>query len=179
VTPENPPWPTVPVARQQPCRFVKEDMAMRTFDFSPLFRSTIGFDRVERLLDAAMRIDEAAVSYPPYNIEKMGENAYRISMAVAGFSSDELEVTLKESTLFIVGRPKKPEAEPTFLYRGIAGRAFERRFELDEYIKVKGASLINGLLHVELAREVPEEARPRTIRIETTPAAKTIEAKAA
>lgn len=140
---------------------------MRSYDFSPLFRSTVGFDRLARMVDAATRLDDSAPSYPPYNIEKMGEDAYRITMAVAGFSEDEIEITAQDNTLVIAGKPKKAEEERKFLYRGIAGRAFERRFELAEFIEVKGASLENGLLHVELVRVVPEAMKPRSIKIAT------------
>lgn len=139
---------------------------MRNFDLSPLFRSTVGFDRMTRLLDAATRLDDSALSYPPYNIEKTGENAYRITMAVAGFSEDELNITAQENSLVISGKVGTPEEERKFLYRGIAGRAFERRFELAEHIKVAGASLVNGLLHVDLVREIPEAMKPRSIKIE-------------
>lgn len=141
---------------------------MRAYDLSPLFRSTVGFDRLARLMDAATRLDESAPSYPPYNIEKTGENAYRITMAVAGFAEDEIEITAQDNTLVISGKPKKSEEERKFLHRGIAGRAFERRFELAEFIEVKGAALENGLLHVELSRVVPEARKPRAIKIETT-----------
>jgi molecular chaperone IbpA len=141
-------------------------MDMRSYDFSPLFRSTVGFDRLTRLVDAATRLDESAPAYPPYNIEKTGEDAYRISMAVAGFADDEIEITAQDNTLVISGKPKKAEEERKFLHRGIAGRAFERRFELAEFIEVKGASLENGLLHVELVRVVPEAMKPRTIKVE-------------
>jgi molecular chaperone IbpA len=140
---------------------------MRSYDLSPLFRSTVGFDRMMRLLDTATRMDEAALSYPPYNIEKTGEDAYRITMAVAGFTANDLDITVKENSLVISGKLPKPEEGRTFLYRGIAGRAFERRFELAEHIRVAGAQLENGLLHVELVREVPEAAKPRSIKIET------------
>lgn len=140
---------------------------MRTLDLTPLFRSSVGFDHMTRLLDAAMRLDDGATSYPPYNIEKTGENAYRITMAVAGFGESDLSITAKDNTLIIAGKLSKPEEDnKKFLYRGIAGRAFERRFEVAEYIKVEGASLENGLLHVDLVREVPEAAKPRRIRIE-------------
>ncbi len=154
---------------------------MRGYDLSPLFRSTVGFDRLARLMDTATRFDESAPSYPPYNIEKTGENAYRISMAVAGFAEDEIEITAQDNTLVISGKPKKAEEERKFLHRGIAGRAFERRFELAEFIEVKGAALENGLLHVELARVVPEARKPRAIKIETTAptAAPVLEGKAA
>ena len=153
---------------------------MPTFDLSPLFRSTIGFDRMSRLLDAAMRADESAPSYPPYNIEVMGEDAYRITMAVAGFGENDISITAQENSLVISGKLAKADEERKFLYRGIAGRAFERRFELADHIKVAGASLQNGLLHVDLVREVPETMKPRSIKIETKAAKPTvIEGKAA
>lgn len=142
---------------------------MRTYDLSPLFRSTVGFDRLSRLLESAMTGDEAAASYPPYNIEKMGEEAYRITMAVAGFGPEDLEITAHQNSLVITGKAKKEAANSQFLYRGIAGRAFERRFQLADFIKVNGASLVNGLLHIDLVREVPEAMKPRTIRIEAKP----------
>src|SRR5271155_57535 len=141
---------------------------MDRFDFSPLFRSTIGFDRLTRLVDAAARVDNAALAYPPYNIEKTGEDAYRLTMAVAGFSPDEVDVTVHENTLLVTGKAKKEEEEGRYLHRGIARRAFERRFSLADHIKVVGASLDNGLLHVDVVREVPEAAKPRTIKIGTT-----------
>jgi molecular chaperone IbpA len=158
-----------------------EDVDMRSYDLSPLFRSTVGFDRLARLMDAATRFDESAPSYPPYNIEKTGENAYRISMAVAGFADNEIDIIAQDNTLVISGKPRKSDEERKFLYRGIAGRAFERRFELAEFIEVKGAKLENGLLHVELAREVPEAMKPRNIKIETVApkAAPVLEGKAA
>jgi molecular chaperone IbpA len=140
---------------------------MRNFDFSPLFRSTIGFDRMNRLLESAFSADESAQSYPPYNIEKTGEGAYRITMAVAGFSEQDLDINVQENTLTIKGKAKAEPENAQYLYRGIAGRAFERRFQLVDYVKVKGASLVNGLLHVELVREIPEQMKPRTIQIET------------
>lgn len=140
---------------------------MRSYDLSPLFRSTVGFDRMTRLLESALKADDAAVSYPPYNIEKLADDAYRITMAVAGFAPEDLELTTQENTLVISGKSKKDEESTQYLYRGIAGRAFERRFQLADHIKVSGASLVNGLLHVELVREIPEAMKPRTIRIET------------
>jgi molecular chaperone IbpA len=142
-------------------------MAMRTFDFSPLYRSTVGFDSVTRLLESALRADEGQNSYPPYNIEKTGENAYRITMAVAGFSESDITITAQDNSLVVTGKIAKTEEEKKFLHRGIAGRAFERRFELAEHIRVSGASLVNGLLHVELVKEVPEAKKPRTVKIET------------
>lgn len=138
---------------------------MRNFDLTPLFRSSVGFDRLSRVMDSALRIDESALSYPPYNIERTGEDTYRITMAVAGFSDAELSITAQDNSLLIVGKPAKEDKERSFLYRGIAGRAFERRFELADHIRVAGASLNNGLLHVELVREIPEAMKPRTIAI--------------
>lgn len=142
---------------------------MRTFDLSPLHRFTVGFDNVGRLLDAATRLDDAAVSYPPYNIEKLGDDDYRVTMAVAGFAEADLDVTVHDNTLIITGRMDRPDetegVERRFLHRGIATRAFERRFELADHIRVEGARLVNGLLHVELKREVPEEKKPRRIAI--------------
>jgi molecular chaperone IbpA len=138
---------------------------MDRFDFSPLFRSTIGFDRLTRLVDAATRVDTASLAYPPYNIEKTGEDAYRLTMAVAGFSQDELDITVQENTLLVTGKAKKDENDNRFLHRGIARRAFERRFSLADHIKVVGASLVHGMLHVDLVHEVPEAAKPRKIQI--------------
>ena len=141
---------------------------MRTVDFSPLFRSTVGFDRLSRLVENALSADEPGVSYPPYNIEKTGEDAYRITMAIAGFGPDDVEITAQANQLTIVGKSQAKESEKAqYLYRGIAGRAFERRFQLADHIKVTGAELVNGLLHVDLVREVPEVLKPRTIKIET------------
>jgi molecular chaperone IbpA len=140
---------------------------MDRFDFSPLFRSSIGFDRLARLVDSASRFDGAAPAYPPYNIEATGENSYRLTMAVAGFSRDELDITAQENTLVVSGKALKEENENEgrYLHHGIARRAFERRFSLADHIKVNGASLDNGLLHIDLVREVPEEAKPRQIKI--------------
>jgi molecular chaperone IbpA len=158
---------------------------MRTFDFSPLFRSTVGFDRVSHLLDSALRqSDDALNGFPPYNIEKLGDDSYRIVMAVAGFSEDDLEIVSADNVLTVRGKANKEEGEqPTFLHRGIAGRAFERRFQLADHIKVSAADLKNGLLEIELVREVPEVLRPRTIAIgKGTPQAQpqeAIEARAA
>jgi molecular chaperone IbpA len=131
-----------------------------------LLRSTIGFDRFNWLLEAGAKLDENALSYPPYNIEKTGEDDYRISMAVAGFKPDDIDVTAKENTLVISGRALPEHEGVTYLHRGVAGRAFERRFELADTIKVVGASLENGLLHVDLVREIPEALKPRKIAIE-------------
>jgi molecular chaperone IbpA len=141
---------------------------MRAFDISPLLRSSIGFDHVNRLFDLANRLDEQSLSYPPYNIEKRGEDSYRITMAVAGFRLDELDVTVKENSLTIASKAADAanEAEGvTYLHRGIARRAFERRFELADTVKVVGAQLTDGLLHIELKREIPEAKKPRQISI--------------
>lgn len=138
---------------------------MRTYDLSPLFRSTVGFDRLSRLLESAMTADEAALSYPPYNIEKLSDDAYRVSMAVAGFGPDDIEIVSKENSLIVTGKLRKEAEEAQYLYRGIAGRAFERRFQLADYIKVTGASLENGMLSVDLAREIPDAMKPRVIPI--------------
>jgi molecular chaperone IbpA len=148
---------------------------MRTFDLSPLFRSTVGFDRMYDLLDAATRVEDSQLSYPPYNIEKTGQDKYRITMAVAGFGLDDLTIVSQENGLLISGKGQEAAQETEYLHRGIGRRAFQRRFELAEHIKVAGASLENGLLHVELLREVPEEQKPRTIAI--NPGARTIEGK--
>ena len=140
---------------------------MRTFDLTPLFRSTVGFDRMSRLLDTALNLDDSALAYPPYNIEKRGDDAYRITMAVAGFSQPDVEITQHENTLTVKGRAQPADDNGTFLYRGIAGRAFERRFQLADYIHVNSAQLVNGLLHIDMVREVPEALKPRAIAIES------------
>lgn len=138
---------------------------MRTYDFSPLFHSSVGFDRMARVLDSLSA--DTAPAYPPYNIEKTGEDQYRITMAVAGFGEGDLEIRTQENKLVITGRTEKGEdaEQRTFLHRGIAERAFERQFSLADHVKVVAASLENGLLHVELAREVPEAMKPRTVAI--------------
>jgi len=138
---------------------------MRAQFLSPLLRSSVGFDRVDRLLDTVSRMDETSFTYPPYNIEKTGEDDYRITMAVAGFDDSELDVTQQENVLLIRGKALEEEAEKTFLHRGIARRAFERRFELDDTVRVTGASLNHGVLSVELVREIPEARKPRKIEI--------------
>jgi molecular chaperone IbpA len=135
---------------------------MRHFDFSPLHRSTIGFDRLFSMLDSAT---SDTPTYPPYNIERTGENAYRITMAVAGFSEADLSVEAKEHVLTIKGEKKDEDEDREILYRGIASRAFERRFQIAEYVRVDGAHLENGLLHIDLVRELPEAMKPRKIEI--------------
>ena len=137
---------------------------MNTLDFSPLFRSTIGFDRLMRLADSALRVDTAP-SYPPYNIEKTGEDTYRLTMAVAGFRPEELDLVVKDNTLLVSGKVSNEGQKGEMLYRGIAGRAFERRFVLADHIVVDGADVQNGLLHVGLKRVVPEALKPRRIAI--------------
>ena len=137
---------------------------MRTFDFSPLYRSAIGIDRFANLLDESLRADTP--SYPPYNIELQGENQYRITMAVAGFAENELEIEVKGDALLVTGRKEKEKAdERKYLYQGIAARGFERRFQLADHVKVMAAHLEHGLLHVDLVREIPEEMKPRKISI--------------
>ncbi|ADZ69284.1 Hsp20 family protein [Polymorphum gilvum] len=137
---------------------------MRHLDFSPLYRSTVGFDRLFSMLD---QMNSDAPSYPPYNIERTGENAYRISMAVAGFADKDLSVEAKEHVLTVKGEKPAEEDGRDVLYRGIASRAFERRFQLAEFVRVEGAHLENGLLHIDLVREVPEAMKPRRIEIAT------------
>src|SRR5258708_39789146 len=140
-------------------------MTMRGFDYSPFYRATVGFDRVFDLLDSAAG-QSAGNGYPPYNIEKTAENAYRIVMAVAGFAEAELNVTQKENELLVSGQTApNGENEKQYLYRGIAGRNFERRFQLADHVKVSGAKLANGLLTIQLQREVPQAERPRAVPV--------------
>ena len=138
---------------------------MRTYDLSPLYRATVGFDRMADLMDRLLTAEVADPGYPPYNIEKTDENAYRISVAVAGFADDELSVEVKDHALVIAARKAKDETPRTYLHRGIATRAFERRFHLAEHIRVAGAVHENGMLHIDLVREVPEALKPRRIEI--------------
>ena len=141
---------------------------MRTIDLTPLNRFAVGFDRMQRQLDSLARMDDAASSYPPYNIEVLGEDAYRITMAVAGFGLEDLDIVTQDSQLTVSGRVQRDDDGVEYLHRGIATRAFERRFELADHIKVTGASMDNGLLHIDLVREVPEALKPRTIAIESS-----------
>ena len=138
---------------------------MRTFDFAPLYRSTVGFDRMFSMLDQLGGVEGSAQSYPPYNIERTGENTYRISVAVAGFSQADLSIEAKENRLTIRGERQPKERTGDVLYLGIAARTFDRSFQLADHVAVEGASLDNGLLHVELVREIPEAMKPRTIPI--------------
>lgn len=136
---------------------------MRHFDLTPLYKSTIGFDRFASLIDSGF--DNDANGFPPYDIERLGDNEYRIAMAVAGFSEDELDIELKENNLTIKGNKKADSEERNFLHRGIAARNFERRFKIADYVEVRTADLTNGLLNVDLVREIPEAMKPRTIKI--------------
>jgi molecular chaperone IbpA len=143
---------------------------MRPYDFAPFYRSTVGFDRLFSMLDQVGGVDGSVPSYPPYNIERSGENAYRISVAVAGFTDGDLSIEAKENTLTIRGEKQTNDEEKSgdVLYRGIAARNFERSFQLADHVRVKGASLENGLLHVDLVREIPEAMKPRAIPIITS-----------
>jgi molecular chaperone IbpA len=152
------------------------------FDLSPLYRSTVGFDRLAQMLDDVASFE--APAYPPYNIERLGENEYRITMAVAGFGPADVNIEVKQNTLTVTGKKgDKPEAQTEFLHRGIATRAFERRFQLADFVEVNGAEMADGLLHIDLKREIPEAMKPRTIQVkgvgEGKPEGKIIEAKKA
>src|SRR5690606_8089741 len=140
-------------------------MTMRTFDFTPLYRSAIGFDRLANLFDDALRAD-AQPSYPPYNIELVGEDKYQITMAVAGFDRSEIDIETERDTLKIAGRKQREETPRNFLHRGIATRNFEHTFRLADHVRVVGAKMDNGLLNIELVREVPEALKPRKIAID-------------
>ena len=141
---------------------------MRTFDYSPFYRATVGFDRVFDLLDSVSG-QANTNGYPPYNIERLGENDYRITMAVAGFAEDDLSIEVKESALTVTGKRAEDEKKAAYLHQGIAARAFERRFQLADHVKVTGAKLANGLLTIELQREIPEEKKPRAIPVTAGP----------
>jgi molecular chaperone IbpA len=151
---------------------------MRHIDFTPLFRSTIGFDHLTRLMDQAAGFDSEN-GYPPYNIERLAEHDYRITMAVAGFTEDELKLELKDTVLTVKGDKKADSNGHDYLHRGIAARSFERRFQLADFVEVKGASLKDGLLSIDLVRNLPERMKPRTIAITAGEAPKTLESKAA
>lgn len=138
---------------------------MRNFDFAPLYRATVGYDRIADLMDRALTADVAQPAYPPYNIEKTAEDTYRISIAVAGFSPDELSVEVKEAALHVTARKAPETTEKTYLHRGIATRAFDRRFALADHVRVRGATHENGMLHIDLIREMPEALKPRRIEI--------------
>ena len=138
---------------------------MRHFDLTPLYRSTVGFDRLATILDQVSTVDASQSGYPPYNIEKTGEDAYRITIAVAGFGEDELFIESRDGQLVVTGRKAETEAKGGYLHRGIATRAFERRFQLADHVRAENAVTENGLLHIELVRQVPEALKPRRIEI--------------
>ena len=138
---------------------------MRNFDFAPLYRATVGFDQIADMMDRALANDVGQSSYPPYNIEKTADDAYRISIAVAGFSDADLSVDVKEGALIVTARKAEEDEERTFLHRGIATRAFERRFQLADHVRVNGATHSDGMLHIDLVREIPEALKPRRIAI--------------
>jgi len=155
---------------------------MRTFDLSPLYRSTVGFDRLFSMLDKTTGFDGGSgTTYPPYNIERTSENSYRVTIAVAGFSESELAIEAKENTLTVKGEklPETGARQAELIYQGIAARAFERVFRLADFVEVQAAKLENGLLHIDLVREIPEAMKPRAIRINATPNGKVVETKAA
>ncbi|WP_120631667.1 Hsp20 family protein [Ruegeria sp. EL01] len=141
---------------------------MRSFDFAPLHRATIGFDQIADMMDRVLTNDVAQPSYPPYNIEKTDADTYRISVAVAGFSESDLSVEMKENSLLVAGKKTAEDKERSYLHRGIATRAFERRFALADHVRVIGASHENGMLNIDLKREVPEALKPRRIEISST-----------
>jgi molecular chaperone IbpA len=143
---------------------------MRTFDFAPLHRATVGFDQIADIMDRIMTSDVSQPTYPPYNIEKTAADAYRISIAVAGFSESDLGVEVKENALVVTAKKAEDEEERTYLHRGIATRAFERRFTLADHVRVTGASHADGMLHIDLQREIPEALKPRRIEIAGTKA---------
>lgn len=138
---------------------------MRTYDFAPLYRSSVGFDQIASMMDRVLNSDGATPSYPPYNIEKLNDDSYRISIAVAGFSDDDLSVEVREKALIVSARKADEDEAKTYLHRGIATRAFERRFHLADHVQVTGAAHANGMLHIELERQVPEALKPRQIQI--------------
>ena len=152
---------------------------MRTFDFAPLHRATVGFDQIADLMDRALASDVGQNTYPPYNIEKTDDDAWRISIAVAGFSEDDLAIEVKDRSLHVTGRKATEQEERSYLHRGIATRAFERRFHLADHVRVTGAAHENGMLHIDLMREVPEALKPRRIEIasDTKKDANLVEAK--
>ena len=152
---------------------------MRTFDLAPLYRATVGFDQIADLMDRVLTDTQSAPSYPPYNIEKTADDAWRISIAVAGFAEDDLSVEVRENALIVTAKKSKEDDGRKYLHRGIANRAFERRFALADHVRVTGASHTNGMLNIDLVREVPEALKPRRIEIAKgdTVEAKAVEAK--
>ncbi len=148
---------------------------MRTFDLAPLYRATVGFDQIADLMDRVLTNDVAQPTYPPYNIEKTADDGWRISIAVAGFTDDELNVEVRENALIVAAKKADEDSDRIYLHRGIASRAFERRFHLAEHVRVTGASHVNGMLNIDLIREIPEALKPRRIEIS---GAETVEVKA-
>jgi molecular chaperone IbpA len=142
---------------------------MRRLDLTPLYRATVGFDQIADLMDRALASDVSQNSYPPYNIEKTEDDSWRISLAVAGFSDNDLAIEVRDRALIVTARKADEETEKTYLHRGIATRAFERRFTLADHVRVTGASHVDGMLHIDLTREVPEALKPRQIKIATAP----------
>lgn len=138
---------------------------MRSFDFAPLYRASVGFDQIADMMDRVLTSDMSVPSYPPYNIEKTADDAYRISLAVAGFGPDDLSIEVKENALIVTAKKSADSQEKTYLHRGIATRSFERKFQLADHVKVTGASHEDGMLHIELVREVPEALKPRRVEI--------------
>jgi molecular chaperone IbpA len=144
---------------------------MRTYDFAPLYRSSVGFDQIASMMDRVLSSESATQSYPPYNIEKLTDDSYRISIAVAGFSDSDLSVEVRDKNLIVSARKADEDAEKSYLHRGIATRAFERRFHLADHVQVTGATHVDGMLHIELERQVPEALKPRRIAISSDIAA--------
>ncbi len=138
---------------------------MNTLDLTPLYRSTVGFDRVANLLDSALRANQTSAGYPPYNIELTGESTYSITIAVAGFTREELDIQVENGTLTVAGKKNKADDQKQYLYQGIATRSFERKFNLADYVRVEGAEMENGLLTIQLVKEIPEAMKPRKIEI--------------
>jgi len=151
--------------KPKPILLQSEDMTMTRFDFSPLYRTTVGFDHLSSLLDTVARNDNAGTGYPPYNIELLDKDSYRITMAVAGFGEADLSIQVEGEDLTVRGRKPEDNQERKFLHQGIGARSFERRFRLADHVRVNDARLENGLLHIELLREIPEAMKPRTIPI--------------
>ena len=172
---------TQPIGVFSAISLMKEDVNMLNYDLSPFYRSTVGFDRLFAMLDKAVGAEQSAPTYPPYNIERTGENAYRITLAVAGFAEKELSVETRENTLTVRGSKEQSSKDEKreILYQGIAARAFERRFQLADHVVANGATCENGLLHIDLVREVPEVQKPRTIPISSGKAIEAPTAKAA
>jgi molecular chaperone IbpA len=150
---------------------------MRHFDFSPLYRATVGFDQIAEMMDRVLTSDNTGPSYPPYNIEKTADDAYRISVAVAGFSEADLNVEVKENALIVSAQKPVANETATYLHRGIATRAFERRFQLADHVRVHGASYADGMLHIDLVRELPEAYKSRRIEITSATAPEIMDAK--